>query len=93
MTPAYIHLIRYAINKRLSLSVHDGNSWLIRDWLDEAPILEAMQLARETVLIIKRRGSALVNVLLADEKTVVEHTDNKFFAGWLAAYKREKEEQ
>ena len=86
----YKHLIQYALDKGLTLSV----CWEDETDLDKSSnfneIVDAVEATESPVLVVfdgeENRGAAFIIVGLDDQETVADYSVNEFFDGWEKAF-------
>lgn len=97
---AYEHLVQFALTTAHSIAVWDGEEWATDKWptnksTNYKTIIEAIESVDEAELVIRDRetGSraawARVSAFgLADDETVIDHTNGNFMDTWQEAYDR-----
>ncbi len=97
---AYEHLVQFALTTAHSIAVWDGEEWATDKWPTDKStnyktIIEAIESVDEAELVIRDRetGSraawARVSAYgLADDETIIDHTDCNFMDTWQEAYDR-----
>jgi hypothetical protein len=90
---AYKHLIHHAIDTGHAVSVWDGEEWQVKRATTYKAIIDAIESVEEAQIRIydamdgTQRGWARVSPFgLADDETVIDHTDNEFMQGWANQY-------
>lgn len=89
---AYEHLVKHALSQGHSCSVYDGEEWQVRRSKGYKQIIEAIESVEESSMIIRdiegnKEAWVLVSAFgLADDETVMDHSDNKFMQEWSAEY-------
>lgn len=89
---AYRHLVIYSLAKDCTISVWDGEEWQIKRSANFEEIVDAIESVDEAEMTIRDiEGNKEAWVLcgafgLADDETVMDHSDNKFMQEWSAAY-------
>ena len=90
---AYKHLVEYALDTHHVVSVWDGEEWQVKRCAVLKDIIDAIESVDEAQIRIRdaadgtSRGWALVSPFgLADDETVMDHTDNEFMNGWFNQY-------
>jgi hypothetical protein len=89
---AYRHLIKHALSKGMVVSVWDGEVWEVKRSTKFKEIVECVESVEEADLKIRDADGksiawAMVSAYgLADDETVINHTDNDFMTEWSEAY-------
>lgn len=90
---AYKHLVHFALDTKHVVSVWDGEEWQVKRCAVFKDIIDAIESVEEAQIRIydamdgTSRGWALVSAFgLADDETVIDHTDNEFMNGWSNEY-------
>jgi hypothetical protein len=89
---AYKHLVKHALAQGHTCSVYDGEEWQVRRSTDHKKIMEAIESVEEASMVIRdiegnKQAWVLISAFgLADDETVMDHSDNKFMQDWSAAY-------
>lgn len=92
---AYLHLVKYSLNKGLVISVFDGDFWEVQESSEESEIYECIESVKEaSIRVFTPEGDSLgaASVApygLADDETVIDHSTSEFFDEWWNAYKEE----
>jgi hypothetical protein len=91
---AYKHLIKYALSQGHTCSVYDGEEWQVKRSTGYKEIVEAVESVEEAEIVIRdiegnKEAWVLVGAFgLADDETVMDHSDNKFMQDWSAKYEK-----
>jgi hypothetical protein len=91
---AYKHLVKHALALDYTCSVYDGEEWQVRRSKGYKQIIEAIESVEEASMIIRdiegnKEAWVLVGAFgLADDETVMDHSDNKFMQDWSAKYEK-----
>jgi hypothetical protein len=89
---AYKHLVKHALAKGHTISVWDGEEWQVRRSVAYQEIVGAIESVEEAEITIRdiegnKEAWVLIGAFgLADDETVMDHSDNKFMQDWSAAY-------
>lgn len=89
---AYRHLVIYAIAKNCTVSVWDGEEWQVKRSTNFDAVVDAIESVEEAEIVIRdiegnKEAWILVGAFgLADDETVMDHSDNKFMQQWSAEY-------
>jgi hypothetical protein len=89
---AYKHLVKHALAKGHTISVWDGEEWQVRRSVAYQEIVHAIKSVEEAEITIRdiegnKEAWVLIGAFgLADDETVMDHSDNKFMQDWSAAY-------
>jgi hypothetical protein len=89
---AYKHLVKHALAKGHTISVWDGEEWQVRRSVAYQEIVDAIESVEEAEITIRdiegnKEAWVLIGAFgLADDETVMDHSDNKFMQDWSAAY-------
>jgi hypothetical protein len=90
---AYKHLVKFALAKKCTVSVWDGEEWQVKRSNGYKAIIAAIESVEEAELIIRdsqgeKMGWVRVSAFgLEDAETVVDNTMTEFMNAWDAAYK------
>jgi hypothetical protein len=91
---AYKHLVKHALAKGHTCSVYDGEEWQVRRSTDHKKIVEAIESVEEASMVIRdiegnKEAWVLISAFgLADDETVMDHSDNKFMQNWSKEYEK-----
>jgi len=92
MIKAYRHLIKYALERNCTISVHNGEYWEVKRSTSPKAIEEACKSGEEGSMRI-RQGDDIVGwayvidaIDFEPEETVVDHTLTPFMEAWSEAY-------
>ncbi len=89
---AYKHLVKDALAQGHTISVWDGEEWQVRRSVAYQEIVDAIESVEEAEITIRdiegnKEAWVLIGAFgLADDETVMDHSDNKFMQDWSAAY-------
>lgn len=89
---AYKHLVKHALAQGHTISVWDGEEWQLKRSTSYKEIVDAIESVEEAEMTIRNiEGNKEAWVLigafgLADDETVMDHSDNKFMQEWSLAY-------
>jgi hypothetical protein len=89
---AYKHLVKHALAQGHTISVWDGEEWQVRRSVAYQEIVDAIESVEEAEITIRdiegnKEAWVLIGAFgLADDETVMDHSDNKFMQDWSAAY-------
>lgn len=89
---AYKHLVKHALAQGHTISVWDGEEWQVKRSVAYKEIVDAIESVEEAEMTIRNiEGNKEAWVLigafgLADDETVMDHSDNKFMQEWSLAY-------
>jgi hypothetical protein len=89
---AYKHLVKHTLAKGHTISVWDGEEWQVRRSVAYQEIVDAIESVEEAEITIRdiegnKEAWVLIGAFgLADDETVMDHSDNKFMQDWSAAY-------
>ena len=91
MTPAHIHLIRYALELGHTVSVDDGEEWVVKRSTDMQDILAAVNsVDMSTLLIRDADGKELGRAAVCDQgepdETIWDNTITPFMETWDDVY-------
>jgi hypothetical protein len=89
---AYKHLVKHALAQGHTISVWDGEEWQVKRSVAYQEIVDAIESVEEAEITIRdiegnKEAWVLIGAFgLADDETVMDHSDNKFMQDWSAAY-------
>lgn len=89
---AYRHLVKHALSKGMVVSVWDGEVWEVQRSAKFKEIIDCIESVEEADLKIRDTDGksiawAMVSAYgLADDETVINHTDNDWMTEWFNAY-------
>jgi hypothetical protein len=88
---AFKHLIKYAIKKGHTVSVHDGEYWAVKRSTGFKAIVEAVESVEECTLRFRNSdneviGSALITPFEDAECTVCDYSVTPFMEQWNELY-------
>lgn len=89
---AYKHLVKHALAQGHNCSVWDGEEWQVRRCTGYKEIVEAIESVEEAEMTIRdiegnKEAWVLISAFgLADDETVMDHSDNKFMQQWSEEY-------
>ena len=96
MQQAYLHLIKYALDKKCLISVWDGEEWQVERSKSYKAIVDAVKSVEEAKLRIRNGDTlhteaiVLVSAFgLEPDETVMDYSVNPFMDAWEAAYERD----
>ena len=89
---AYKHLVKHSLAQGHTISVWDGEEWQVKRSVAYKEIVDAIESVEEAEITIRdiegnKEAWVLIGAFgLADDETVMDHSDNKFMQDWSAAY-------
>jgi hypothetical protein len=89
---AYKHLVKHALAQGHTISVWDGEEWQVKRSTSYKEIVDAIESVEEAEMTIRdiegnKEAWVLIGAFgLADDETVMDHSDNKFMQEWSLAY-------
>ena len=88
---SYKHLVSYALERGVTISVWDGEEWQVSNSTDKASIIDAIESVEEAQLRIKQDGkevgwAKVIPFGLEDDETVADFTMTKFMLDWDETY-------
>lgn len=91
---SYKHLVKYALSKKYTISVWDGEEWQVKYSKKYKNIIDAIESVDEAEIRIRDvhgvvAGWAFITAYgLADDETVIDHTLTEFMQEWNAQYEK-----
>lgn len=90
---AYRHLVKFALNNDLMISVWDGEEWQVKKSTKFTAIIDAIESVEEAVLKLRDKetnesvATAVVSAYgLEDDETVMDWSDCEFMNQWDSYY-------
>jgi hypothetical protein len=89
---AYKHLVKHSLAQGHTISVWDGEEWQVKRSTSYKEIVDAIESVEEAEMTIRdiegnKEAWVLIGAFgLADDETVMDHSDNKFMQEWSLAY-------
>lgn len=88
---AHLHLVRYAINSGMKVSVFDGERWSVNRSQSVREIMQTIEAVDECTLRFRNmfdgnEGQADINLDNAPEESVYDFTTTDFLNRWWAEF-------